>query len=146
LKGVRTVVILTNEQVIEMQSKLDKMNEIVDAMFAESVNAIKNLDESKRSLEREVERLKNRLKSTEEELAMSQKALVNSVEIIDEKNLTINTYAQLVTRYQLVFNDFGRMKLDYYYHRGRFGGTGVASEIDSIMHGDGYIQAKQEDA
>ena len=72
------MVILTNEQVIEMQSKLDKMNEIVDAMLEESVSAIKNLAGEKRSLEREVERLKNRLKSTEEELAMSQKALVNS--------------------------------------------------------------------
>jgi len=80
------VVILTNEQVIEMQSKLDKMNEIVDAMFEESVSAIKNLTDEKRSLEREVERLKNRLKSTEEELAMAQNALNKAVDIIVDRN------------------------------------------------------------
>jgi len=134
------VVILTNEQVIEMQSKLDKMNEIVDAMFAESVNAIKDLDESKRSTEREVERLKNRLKSTEEELAMSQKALVNSVEIIDEKNREIE-YLQAAAKSDLsLLHDLHAMKRDYENHRGRFGGAGVGAEIDSILNGDGYAQ------
>jgi len=42
--------------------------------------------QSQQSLKREVERLANRLQSTEEELVMTQKALVNSLEIIDKKN------------------------------------------------------------
>ena len=139
------MVILTDEQVNAMLRQLDKAQEIFDSMADGAEYAIRNLADEKRSLEREVERLKNRLKSTEEELAMVQKALDDSAEMIDEKNLTINSYAQTVTQYQLILNDFDRMKLDYYYHRGRFGGAGVASEIDSVMHGDGYIQARSGD-
>lgn len=135
------MVIFADEQVDAALKRLGRLGEIFDRMC----EVAGNLADENRSLEREVERLKSRLKSTEEELAMAQKALANSAEMIDEKNLIINSYAQTVTQYQLILNDFGRMKLDYYYHRGRFGGTGVASEIDSIMHGDGYIQARSGD-
>lgn len=36
-------------------------------------------------------------------------------------------------------NDELRLALDYSIHRGRFGGTGVAHDIYSILRGDGYI-------
>jgi hypothetical protein len=87
----------------------------------------------------------------QEEAVFARGFIDRSMEMIDEKNreidelkLTINSYSQTVTKYQLRFNDLGRMKWDYHFHRGRFGGTGVADEIDSILNGDGYIQAEVE--
>jgi chromosome segregation ATPase len=58
-----------------------------------------NYFQSQQSLKQEVGRLTNRLKSTEEELAMTQKALVNSLEIIDEKNRQVERLAATVNEY-----------------------------------------------
>lgn len=95
------MVIFTDEQVDATLKRLNRIDEIFDGMC----EIVGNLADEKRSLEREVERLKNRLKSTEEELAMAQKALVSSAEIIDEKNrqverlaVTINDYANEVIK------------------------------------------------
>lgn len=93
------MVVFTNEQVAVIMARLDRAQEIFDSMADKAVREIENIADEKRSLEREVERLKNRLKSTEEELAMAQKALANSLEIIDGKNRQVERLAATINGY-----------------------------------------------
>ena len=119
-----------DEERLYWKGVAEKLHETVDERERMTLSLLADVTDALTAARKECDRLR----------ALWENEVINADAIAQERNREI-AYLQAAARSDLsLLRDLHAMKRDYENHRGRFGGTGVGAEIDSILNGDGYAQ------